>query len=289
MTTSANNTLLDQVQNAIEAKAREAMEYGATEYAHDIESARKEKASKRTADLKHGAKNKQANQGEKKSRSTSAKLKDSVNTSAMLQMPVSRADDSMTGDELCQVILTTHRQLQAGQIDQLTGYAEQGRALVFIKRQLLTEKQLEESDEKKLNRAFGEKLKSAGIGDDVIARQARKMYIWLADNLEQAQQFVADALATEKEKRTKEQKKVASAHARIGLTPYVIMSAMTESAPSAEKTARDTAKAHINQVIKDLKKRKGKNKFDFDSADADAKIIEMAQSLIADVYAEINQ
>lgn len=289
MTTSANNTMLEQVQNAIEAKAREAMEYGATEYAHDITERLNQKKKERKSDVKKGAENEQSNQGEKKSRSTSAKLKNSVDVSAMLQLPVSRADDSMTGDELCQVILNTHQQLQAGQIDQLTGYAEQGRALVLIKRQLLTEKQLDESDEKKVNRAFGEKLKSAGIGDDVIARQARKMYIWLADNLEQAQQFVADALATEKEKRTKEQKKVASAHARIGLTPYVIMSAMTESEPSAEKTARDTAKAHITQVMKDLKKREGKDKFDFDSADADAKIIELAQSLIADVYAEMNQ
>lgn len=115
------------------------------------------------------------------------------------------------------------------------------------------------------------------------------MYIWLSDNLEQAQQFVSDALATEKEKRTKEQKKIVNAHARIGLTPYVIMSSMTESEPSAEKTARDTAKTHIKQVIKDLQKRTGKDKFDFDSADADAKIIELAQALIADVYAELNQ
>lgn len=288
MTTATNNSMLDQVQNAIEAKAREAMEYGATEYAHDIASARKEKANKRKVDLNTGAKNEQSNQGAKKSRATTAKLKNTVKTSAMLQLPVSRADDSMTGDELCALILDTHAKLQAGQIDQLTGYANQGSALTIIKRQLLTEKQLDESDEKKVNRAFGQKLKDAGIGDDVIARQARSMYIWLSENIDQAQQFVSDALATEKEQRTKEQKKVVNAHARIGLTPYVIMSAMTESAPTAEKTARDTAKAHVKQVIKDLGKRKGKNKFDFDSADADAKIIEIAKSLIDEALAEIN-
>lgn len=288
MTTAINNSMLDQVQNAIEAKAREAMEYGATEYAHDIASARKEKANARKVDLNTGAKNEQSNQGAKKSRATTAKLKNTVKTSAMLQLPVSRADDSMTGDELCALILDTHAKLQAGQIDQLTGYANQGSALTIIKRQLLTEKQLDESDEKKVNRAFGQKLKDAGIGDDVIARQARSMYIWLSENIDQAQQFVSDALATEKEQRTKEQKKVVNAHARIGLTPYVIMSAMTESAPTAEKTARDTAKAHVKQVIKDLGKRKGKNKFDFDSADADAKIIEIAKSLIDEALAEIN-
>ena len=288
MTTATNNSMLDQVQNAIEAKAREAMEYGATEYAHDIASARKEKANARKVDLNTGAKNEQSNQGAKKSRATTAKLKDSVQTSAMLQLPVSRADDSMTGDELCALILDTHAKLQAGQIDQLTGYANQGSALTIIKRQLLTEKQLDESDEKKVNRAFGQKLKDAGIGDDVIARQARSMYIWLSENIDQAQQFVSDALATEKEQRTKEQKKVVNAHARIGLTPYVIMSAMTESAPTAEKTARDTAKAHVKQVIKDLGKRKGKNKFDFDSADADAKILEQAKALLEQALAEIN-
>jgi tRNA(Met) C34 N-acetyltransferase TmcA len=288
MTTAINNSMLDQVQNAIEAKAREAMEYGATEYAHDIASARKDEAKKRKVDLNTGAKNEQSNLGAKKSRATTAKLKDSVQTSAMLQLPVSRADDSMTGDELCALILDTHAKLQAGQIDQLTGYANQGSALTIIKRQLLTEKQLDESDEKKVNRAFGQKLKDAGIGDDVIARQARSMYIWLSENIAQAQKFVSDALATEKEQRTKEQKKVVNAHARIGLTPYVIMSAMTESAPTAEKTALDTAKAHIKQVIKDLGKRKGKNKFDFDSADADAKIIELAKSLIDQALAEIN-
>lgn len=288
MTTAINNSMLDQVQNAIEAKAREAMEYGATEYAHDIESKRKAKANARNADLNTGAKNEQSNQGAKKSRATTAKLKNTVKTSAMLQLPVSRADDSMTGDELCALILDTHAKLQAGQIDQLTGYANQGSALTIIKRQLLTEKQLDESDEKKVNRAFGQKLKDAGIGDDVIARQARSMYIWLSENIDQAQQFVSDALATEKEQRTKEQKKVVNAHARIGLTPYVIMSAMTESAPTAEKTALDTAKTHVKQVIKDLGKRKGKNKFDFDSADADAKIIELAKSLIDQALAEIN-
>ena len=209
MTTSSNNSMLAMVQDSIDAKAREAMEYGATEYAHDINAAKKSAENERNSDVKHGAKNKQSNQGDKKSRSTTAKLKNSVNTSAMLQLPVSRADDSMTGDELCALILDTHEKLQAGQIDQLTGYANQGSALTFIKRQLLSEKQLDESDEKKVNRAFGQKLKEAGIGDAVIARQARSMYIWLSENIDEAQQFVSDALATEKEKRTKEQKKVA--------------------------------------------------------------------------------
>lgn len=109
----------------------------------------KSAARKRNTDLKTGQKNEQSNHGEKKTASTRTKLKDSVDTSAMLQLPVSRADDSMTGEQLCAVILETHQQLQAGQIDQLTGYAKQGRALVLIKRQLLTEKQLDESDKRK--------------------------------------------------------------------------------------------------------------------------------------------
>ena len=287
MTTSSNNSMLAMVQDSIEAKAREAMEYGATEYAHDIESAKKSAKKERDSDVRQGAKNAQPNTGKGKGRTTRTKLTDSVNVSEMMKTKVSTTDER-TVEELCESIKETHAQLQAGQIDQLSAYASQGNDLATIKRQLLTQLQLDDSNAKKADIAFGKKLKESGIGDDVIARQARGMYIWLADNETEARAFVETAIATEKEKRTKEQKKVVNAHARIGLTPYVIMSAMTESETKAEKSAMDTAKAHIKQVMKDLAKRKGKNKFDFDSADADEKILEQAKALLENALAEIN-
>ena len=239
------------------------------------------KKSERNADTKEAGKNAQSNNGEKKSSSTRAKLKNSVNVSEMMNKPSSRKDNAPTIGELMAEIKETHAQLQSGQIEQIAGFAKQGRALVLVKKNILTQKQLKESDDKKINQEFGKKLKEAQIGDDVIARQARSMYIWLAENEKQAQEFLNTSIATEKSKRTKEQKRVANAHARVGLTPYVLFAAMSESAPKTERTAMDTAKAHIKQVMKE-------SKLESDSADYDAQILEIAKSLLESALAELN-
>ena len=235
----------------------------------------------RASDLKQGQKNTQADTGKGKSRATRTKLKNSVNVSEIMQKPVSRAKDAPTFEALCESIKETHAQLQANQIDQITGFAKQGRALVQCKKAILTQKQLKESDEKQVSREFGKKLKEAGIGDDVIARQARGIYIWLADNEKDAHAFLQAAIETEKAKRTPEQKRVFNAHARLGLTPYVLQAAMSESAPKSERTAMDTAKAHIKQVIKE-------SKADKNAADYDSKILEAARDLLSQALAEIN-
>lgn len=232
-----NNTLLAQAQNAIVANAADAATYQYDEIAE-------QKAAEKTrdADLKQGAKNAQSDTGAKKSRTTRTKLKNSVNVSEVLNTKVSTTDDR-TIEQLCESIRETHAQLQANQIDQITGFAKQGRDMVQIKKALLTQKQLKESDEKQINRVFGQRLKEAGIGDDVIARQARGMYIWLSENESEARAFVQSAIDTPKDERTKDQKKIANAHARIGLTPYVIMSAMTSEEKEA---AQDT----IDKIVK---------------------------------------
>ena len=239
------------------------------------------KKSERNADTKEAGKNTQSNNGEKKSSSTRAKLKNTVNVSEMMNKPASREDNAPTIGELMAEIKETHEQLQSGQIEQIAGFAKQGRALVLIKKNILTQKQLKESDEKQVSRIFGAKLKEAGIGDDVIARQARSMYIWLAENEKQAQEFLDTSIATEKSKRTKEQKRVANAHARVGLTPYVLFAAMSDNEPKPERTAMDTAKAHIKQVMKE-------SKLESDSADYDAQILELAKSLLESALAELN-
>jgi hypothetical protein len=237
------NTLLAQAQNAREASAREAMEYS-----HDIAETVRANASKRKADIKAGQKNAQSNAGTKKGATTRVKA-GNVNIAELLTKPMTRAKDSDSIQSACDAIKTAHESLVSGQIAQLDAFIIQGHALVTIKAKLVKDAETE----KQADRAFGNALKIAGIGSDIIPRDARSMYVWLADNEKAVREFVNNALCAG-DNATKEQKAIARKYKAVKLSPYIIKSAMTPKAETAERTSADTAKAHLKQVIAELSK-----------------------------------
>ena len=231
--------------------------------------------------------NAQPKQGEKKTRATRAKLSNNVNVEQIGTMPVSREDGALTVDQLLQRIKDTHEKLQSGQTNRISDMAQIGRDFVTVKKELLSLNQLEEKDEKKISRILGTKYKEAGIGTEVIDRQIRDKYIWLGENETEANDFIETARNTEKEKRTKAQKNLVNAYNRQAMTPYVIYSAMTPKEDPKEKTSADTAKAHINQVIKEMTKKKGKAQLDLSAIDAIDKIREQAIAILDNALAEM--
>lgn len=246
------------------------------------------KTKERKADTKTAQKNAQGNTGDKKSKSTRTKLADKINVAEMQAMPVSRDDNAPTVGELCESIKTTHEQMAKGQITQIEGFAEQGRALVQIKKSILSTK-FKDADTKTIDREFGKALKQYGIGNDIIPRQARSMYIWLGDNERKAVAYVNKAIAAKTP--TKEQKRVANAHKRIGLTPYVLMAAMVPNDnEKSERTAMDTAKAHLKQVMKQYSKSESNPKgLDPDSKTYDDDIMEQAKLILESALSELKQ
>lgn len=235
----------------------------------------------RANDLKQGAKNEQANHGTKKGRTTRAKA-GKTNVKALLESTTIDANPAWTVQDRANYIRDIHSQLMQGQIAQLDAFIEQGQALIDIKALLVDASKHE--TEKALDRAFGDALKKAGIGSDIIPRQARALYIWLADNAEQAKAFIQNALDTfdaDPKKADKVTKSIATKYRAVKLSPYIIKAAMTPATDTATKTAMDTAKAHIKQVIKE-------SKLDSDDAEFDAKILEQAKALLDAALAEIN-
>ena len=236
---------------------------------------------KRKADIKSGAKNEQASNGTKKGRTTRAKA-GKTNVKALLESTTIEANPSWTVQDRANYIRDIHAQLMQGQIQQLDAFIEQGQALIDIKA-LLVDASKHETD-KALDRAFGDALKKAGIGSDIIPRQTRAIYTWLAENAEQAKAFVNDCLerfSADPKKADKLTKSVATKYRAVKLSPYIIYSAMAGNTEKTERSAMDTAKAHIKQVIKE-------SKLDPNSAEFDAKILEQAKALLEKALAEIN-
>ena len=235
----------------------------------------------RNSDLKAGAKNEQANHGTKKGRTTRAKA-GKTNVKALLESTTIDDNPSWTVQDRANHIRDIHSRLMQGQIQQLDAFIQQGQALIDIKALLVDASKHE--TEKALDRAFGDALKKAGIGSDIIPRQTRAIYTWLAENADSAKAFVNDCLdrfSADPKKADKLTKSIATKFKAVKLSPYIIYSAMAGNTEKAERTAMDTAKAHIKQVIKE-------SKLDPNSAEFDAKILEQAKALLEQALAEIN-
>jgi hypothetical protein len=235
------NTLLAQAQNAREASAREAMEYS-----HDIAETVRENERKEKAAIKKAARNAQPNTGAKKSAVTRIKA-GKVNIAAMLAMPMTRAKDSETIQSACDAIKAAHESLVTGQLSQLDAFIIQGHALITIKSKLVKDAETE----KQTDKAFGNALKLAGIGADIIPRDARQCFVWLAENESDVRAFVADALAADTETASKEQKSIARKYHAVKLSPYIIKATMDKETkePAADTLAKIVTNA-INRADK---------------------------------------
>jgi hypothetical protein len=134
--------------------------------------------------------------------------------------------------DICARILSVHSDLVAGQITQLEAFIAQGQAITGLRAKLLAD--AGETDPKKVNRAFGEALKKAGIGADIIPNDIRDCYEFCGSNADTVREFVAtDTKMIKKSKSLK-------------LSPYIIKTAMTGT---QKESAGDTLQKLVANIV----------------------------------------
>lgn len=187
-------------------------------------------ARKRKADLKTGSKNAQSDTVGAKGKTARVEA-GKIDVQKILAMPATLSSTETVGD-ICARILSVHSDLVAGQITQLEAFIAQGQAITGLRAKLLAD--TGETDAKKVNRAFGEALKAAGIGADIIPRDSRDCYEWVGANAEAVREFVAtDAKMIKKAQSIK-------------LSPYIIKAAM---AGTEKKSGGDTLEKLVANIV----------------------------------------
>jgi len=187
-------------------------------------------ARKRKADVSTGAKNSQSDTVGAKGKSTRVKA-GKIDVTKMLATPATLSGTETVGD-ICARILEAHQSLVAGQITQLDAFIAQGQAITGLRAKLLAD--TGETDAKKVNRAFGEALKTAGIGADIIPRDSRDCYEFVGAHADAVRQFV-----TTDPKMIKKSKS-------IKLSPYIIKAAMTGV---QKESAGDTLEKLVANIV----------------------------------------
>lgn len=187
-------------------------------------------ARKRTADVLTGAKNSQSDTVGAKGKFKRVEA-GKIDVSKIMAMPATLSGTETVGD-ICARILSVHTDLVAGQITQLEAFIAQGQAITGLRAKLLAD--TGETDAKKVNRAFGEALKTAGIGADIIPRDSRDCYEFVGANADAVRQFVAtDSKMIKKSKSIK-------------LSPYIIKAAMTGT---QKESAGDTLEKLVANIV----------------------------------------
>lgn len=248
----------------------------------------KAKESARKKDLKTGAKNEQHQTGEKKSASTRIKA-GKVNVEKLLDSTGLDDNKSWTPQDRANYVRDLHNGLVSGQLEQVKTWAQIGTELVALKKDLL--KSGEYETQKQADRAFGEALKKAGIGSDVIPRQTRDQYVWVSENADAIREFVNNAIARfdkDPKKADKLTKSIASKYRALKLSPYIIKSAMEKDpTEKAVKTSRDLAKSYLAKLMDEMTKRES-DKLDLDHKDAQKTVLKEASEMLKAVLSEMD-
>ena len=248
----------------------------------------KAKENARKQDLKTGAKNEQNETGEKKSASTRVKA-GKVNVEKLLDSTGLDDNPSWTPQDRANYVRDLHHGLVTGQLEQINTWARIGEHLVGLKKDLL--KSGEYETQKQADRAFGEALKKAGIGSDIIPRQTRDLYIWVSANEATVTNFVNDAVARfdkDPKKADKLTRSIASKYKAVKLSPYIIKTAIEKDpTEKTETTSRDIAKKYLAKLMDEMVKRET-DKLDLDHKDAHKTVLKEASEMLKAVLAEMN-
>ena len=187
-------------------------------------------ARKRKADVATGAKNSQSDTVGAKGKVNRVEA-GKIDVTKIMAMPATLSGTETVGD-ICARILSVHTDLVAGQITQLEAFIAQGQAISGLRAKLLAD--TGETDAKKVNRAFGEALKTAGIGADIIPRDSRDCYEFVGANADAVRQFVST-----------DSKMIKKAQS-IKLSPYIIKAAMTGT---QKESAGDTLEKLVANIV----------------------------------------